>query len=183
MNIFYNNSRFYGKFEDTINVIVNPSLENLHHSPLGWRTMSMAYAVSVLPKDNFKNYFGVGIGDATDSFFPGTVGRYYEKYFVSNKELIEQITQTQIFMLPSIWILLEFGTIGLCIWILWMVGLILKKNENNNHYVEYLTAISPIFLLSMFYGGFIFHETLGLFFIIILGLAIRNDKYLVENNS
>ena len=46
-------------FEKTINLIAEPTLINLHNSPLSWRVMSMVYAVSVMPKDNFKKYFGV----------------------------------------------------------------------------------------------------------------------------
>ncbi len=126
-------------------------------------------------KGSYTKFFGVGIGNASDSVFPESRGEYHEKY--------SYWVIGRVFFARFGW---EYGYLGLMLLIVFFVILFNKKNneKNDTFYTAMFSGKKNLAIISawcFFYNSFLVISPLAFVFWFYLGII--NNRLLTETDN
>lgn len=135
------------------------------------RIPNVQFAYANISKNIDTFFLGVSIGNASDSFLPKGVGKYFKKFDTLN---IDGIQASRM-----IW---EWGIIGSLLWIsffgmLFSTSLSLKENT----YAIWFSAICVISAIGFIYTNNLLFDQLGYYFWFLAGIVVREK--LIENEK
>lgn len=130
------------------------------------RIPQILFAFQNVSEKIYHLFFGVGIGNASDSFFAAGVGFYYNKF--------PTLGIDGVYLARYLW---EWGIFGTIIWV-FIFSILFKKSTElrENLYGIWFMGVFAIFIVSFFYNGNILTNVLGYYFWVLAGIVIRETK-------
>ncbi|MBD3342222.1 MAG: hypothetical protein GF353_24180 [Candidatus Lokiarchaeota archaeon] len=127
------------------------------------RIPQIIFAFQNISKDIYSLLFGVGIGNASDSFFGSAVGNYYLNFLILKIDGIH--------LARYLW---EWGIIGTSLWIYFIVRVCRYSNLITDSILsKWYKGVLIVVIIGAFYNSNIISNVLGYLFWSISGLVCR----------
>ena len=127
------------------------------------RIPAIIFAFSHITTNIYNAIFGIGIGNASHSFFNSAIGTYYKKYSTLGID--------GIYLARHIW---EWGIAGTILWLTFFANLFRKSLIiEDKQYLYWYIGVFSVFIIGSIYNGNILTNSLGFYFWFLSGIISR----------